>query len=278
MYGATETQGVTVVHWLTERVGPDRPAAARHHAEAGAERQKFEVRVKGPTVTPGYLNRPDLTKGVRRGRLLQPRRRREIRGRERSRKGLVFDGRVTEDFKLDSGTWVSVGTLRRASRRRGIAALQDCVVCGQDKPFVGAARVAEHCGGERDQRAIHPLSGPEAFVPPRRFATSCNSSSLRTTSESGGSSARIKRVILMTEPPSVDGHEITDKGYVNQRATMDRRHAGWWMSFYANPTSRGCDRDCMNVQCNEDGVRLPDNFRLAVVVLILVSHEFFALT
>src|SRR6185312_17033604 len=99
---------------------------------------KLEVRVKGPTVTSGYHNDPEKTAAAfdeegfyRLGdacRFLDP---------DDPAKGLVFDGRVTEDFKLDSGTWVSVGTLRPAAVSAASPLIFDCVVCGQDKPFIG---------------------------------------------------------------------------------------------------------------------------------------------
>ena len=113
MYGATETQGITVTHWITERVGLvglPLPGIQLKLAPSGS---KFEVRVKGPTVAAGYHKDPEKTaaafdeEGFYRlgdaARFVDP---------EDPAKGLVFDGRVTEDFKLDSGTWVSVGVLR----------------------------------------------------------------------------------------------------------------------------------------------------------------------
>ena len=113
MYGATETQGITVVHWITERVGLIGLPLPGITLKLVPNGTKLEVRVKGPTVTPGYLNRPDLTKAAfdeedfyclgDAAKFVDE---------NEPEKGLVFDGRVTEDFKLDSGTWVSVGTLR----------------------------------------------------------------------------------------------------------------------------------------------------------------------
>jgi feruloyl-CoA synthase len=113
MYGATETQGITVVHWEAERVGLiglPLPGMVLKLAPAG---EKLEVRVKGPTVAPGYHNDPDKTAAAfdeegfyKLGdacRFVDP---------DDPAQGLIFDGRVTEDFKLSSGTWVSVGTLR----------------------------------------------------------------------------------------------------------------------------------------------------------------------
>jgi feruloyl-CoA synthase len=113
MYGATETQGITVVHWITEKVGLIGLPLPGITLKLVPNGTKLEVRVKGPTVTTGYHNDPEKTAAAfdeegfyKLGdacRFLDP---------DDPAQGLVFDGRVTEDFKLDSGTWVSVGTLR----------------------------------------------------------------------------------------------------------------------------------------------------------------------
>ncbi|HSM95103.1 MAG TPA: AMP-binding protein, partial [Rhizomicrobium sp.] len=234
MYGATETQGVTVVHWLTERVGLIGLPLPGITLKLVPNGQKFEVRVKGPTVTPGYLNRPDLTQKAfdEEGYYSLGDAARFLDENDPAQ-GLVFDGRVTEDFKLDSGTWVSVGTLRAQAVGAASPLVQDCVVCGQDKPFVGllawpVIAIAKEIAGDPS------LSGPAAIVSHPKVREFVQKHFAAHNKQSGGSSGRIKRVILMTEPPSVDGHEITDKGYVNQRATMDRR-ADLVAKLYQNP-------------------------------------------
>src|SRR5271154_4972728 len=137
MYGATETQGVTVVHWLTEKVGLIGLPLPGITLKLVPNGTKLEVRVKGPTVTPGYLKRPDLTKAAfddegfySLGDAAK------FVDESDPEKGLVFDGRVTEDFKLDSGTWVSVGTLRAQAVAAASPLVFHCVVCGQDKGYV----------------------------------------------------------------------------------------------------------------------------------------------
>ncbi|HWA29998.1 MAG TPA: AMP-binding protein [Rhizomicrobium sp.] len=223
MYGATETQGVTVVHWLTERVGLIGLPLPGITLKLVPNGQKLEVRVKGPTVTPGYLNRDDLTKKAfdEEGYYSLGDAAKFVDENDPAQ-GLVFDGRVTEDFKLDSGTWVSVGTLRAQAVAAASPLIQDCVVCGQDKPYVGLLAwpiitVAKEIAGDPS------LSGPDAIVSAPKVREFVQTHFAEFNKTGGGSSGRVKRVILMTEPPSVDGHEITDKGYVNQRATMDRR-------------------------------------------------------
>lgn len=234
MYGATETQGVTVVHWLTERVGLIGLPLPGITLKLVPNGQKYEVRVKGFTVTPGYLNRPDLTqKAFDEEGYYSLGDAAKFMDENDPSQGLVFDGRVTEDFKLDSGTWVSVGTLRAQAVGAASPLIQDCVVCGQDKPFVGLLvwpiiTVAKEIAGDPS------LSGPDAIVASPKVREFVQKAFAAHNKNSGGSSGRIKRVILMTEPPSVDGHEITDKGYVNQRATMERR-AGLVAKLYQNP-------------------------------------------
>lgn len=234
MYGATETQGVTVVHWLTERVGLIGLPLPGITLKLVPNGLKFEVRVKGPTVTPGYLNRPDLTQKVfddegyySLGDAAK------FMDENDPAQGLVFDGRVTEDFKLDSGTWVSVGTLRAQAVAAASPLISDCVVCGQDKPFVGilawpTIAVAKEIADDPS------LSGPGAIIAARKVREFVAKHFAAFNKAGSGSSGRVKRVILMSEPPSVDGHEITDKGYVNQRATMERRHA-LVEKLYQNP-------------------------------------------
>jgi len=220
MYGATETQGVTVVHWITERVGLIGLPLPGITIKLVPNGTKLEVRVKGPTVTPGYLKRPDLTKAAfdEEGFYCLGDAAKFV-DEASPEKGLVFDGRVTEDFKLDSGTWVSTGTLRAQAVTAASPLLFDCVVCGHDKPFVGllawpsVVAAKEVSGAATAEEAVrHPKI--REFLR-ERFA--------EHNKTNPGSSTRIKRVLLMAEPPSVDGHEITDKGYVNQRATIERR-------------------------------------------------------
>ena len=233
MYGATETQGVTVVHWITERVGLvglPLPGIVLKLVPNGS---KLEVRVKGPTVTSGYHNDPEKTAAAfdeegfyklgDAARFLDP---------DDPAQGLVFDGRVTEDFKLDSGTWVSVGTLRPDIVAACTPWLQDAVIAGQDKPFVGVLAWPSQAG--MAAAAAEPGEGTALEKLSRLVAVRLAA----FNQTSGGSSRRVGRFVIMAEPPSIDAGEITDKGYVNQRATLERRHAVVG-SLYANPPGAG---------------------------------------
>ena len=223
MYGATETQGITVVHWITERVGLIGLPLPGLTLKLVPNGTKMEVRVKGPTVTPGYLNDPDKTADAfdedgfyklgDAGKFVDP---------DDPAQGLVFDGRVTEDFKLSSGTWVSAGTLRADVVAAASPLLQDAVVCGLDKPYV-ALLAWPNVGALTELAEGAPT--PDDMVKHPAVVAAVKEKIAAHNKVAGGSSGRIKRVHLMTEPPSIDGHEITDKGYINQRATLERRAA-----------------------------------------------------
>ncbi|MBU4436193.1 MAG: AMP-binding protein [Alphaproteobacteria bacterium] len=233
MYGATETQGITVTHWVTERVGLvglPLPGLALKLTPSGS---KYEVRVKGVTVTAGYHKDPERTaaafdeEGFYRlgdaARFVDP---------EDPAKGLVFDGRVTEDFKLDSGTWVSVGVLRPDLVAACSPYIQDAVICGQDKGFVSALFWPSPSG------LMALVADPGPGTPMDKLVAFLKDRLATFNATAGGSSRRIGRFTVMTEAPSIDAGEITDKGYVNQRATLERRHA-LVEALYANPPPEG---------------------------------------
>ena len=224
MYGATETQGITVVHWITERVGLIGLPLPGITLKLVPNGTKLEVRVKGPTVTSGYHNDPERTAAAfdeegfyKLGdacRFLDP---------DDPSQGLVFDGRVTEDFKLDSGTWVSVGTLRPDLVAACTPYVFDMVIAGQDKPFVGALIWPSP--------AMLPTLGDN---PLETLAAVLKERISEFNRTAGGSSRRIGRFTIMLQPPSIDAGEITDKGYVNQRATLENREA-LVQALYAEP-------------------------------------------
>ena len=233
MYGATETQGITVTHWITERVGLvglPLPGLQLKLAPSGS---KYEVRVKGPTVAAGYHKDPEKTAAAfdeegfyklgDAARFVDP---------EDPSKGLVFDGRVTEDFKLDSGTWVSVGVLRPDLVAACSPYVHDAVITGQDKPFIGAMLWPSPAG------LAALVADPGAGTPLEKLVAILRERLAAFNAAAGGSSRRIGRFTILTEPPSIDAGEITDKGYVNQRATLERR-AERVAALYAKPPGEG---------------------------------------
>lgn len=226
-WGSTETAPTaTAVHWASERVGLiglPYPGVQLKLVPTGEE-GRYELRVKGKLVTPGYHKRADLTAAMfdEEGfykigdacRLVDP---------ADPNQGLIFDGRVVEDFKLMSGTFVLVGTLRTAAIAAASPVLQDVVVCGQDRDYVGLLgfpnlAACRAVAGDKDVQ----LSGEELIRHPAVIDVVKHGLS-KMNAGAKGSSMKVRRVLLMTEPPSIDGGEITDKGYINQRATLERR-------------------------------------------------------
>ena len=219
MYGATETQGITVVHWEAERVGLiglPLPGMTIKLVPVGA---KLEVRVKGPSVMPGYLNMPSKNAEVFDEEGFYCLGDAAIMVDENDpNKGIIFDGRVGEDFKLSSGTWVSVGTLRPDFNAALSPLVFDSVICGQDKNYIGALIWPSPATMEH---MIKDKGSPEAAM--MALYGELEKKAKAFNAAEPGSSRRIKRIKVLTEPPSIDAGEITDKGYVNQRATQDHR-------------------------------------------------------
>ena len=180
------------------------------------------MRVKGPTVMRGYLNMPEKNAQVfdeegfyclgDAARFEDP---------EHPEKGLIFDGRVTEDFKLDSGTWVSVGTLRPDIVAACAPLVYDGVICGQDKKFIGALLWPSPAA----MKAATEAAGGDVAKAFGALTMQVAEKLKAFNAVAGGSSRRVGRFRMLTTPPSLDAGEITDKGYVNQRATQDSRAA-----------------------------------------------------
>ncbi|MDP1966275.1 MAG: AMP-binding protein [Reyranella sp.] len=227
--GSTErAPTATSVHWASDRVGLvglPYPGVQLKMVPTGEE-GRYELRLKSVIVTPGYFKQPDLTaqmfdeEGFYKigdaGRFVDP---------EDPSWGLIFDGRVVEDFKLTSGTFVLVGTLRTTAIAAATPVLQDAVICGQDREYAGLLgfpniAACRQLAGDSEAN----LTTAELLAHPAVVAT-VRDGLARMNAGSKGSSMRVRRALLMAEPPAVDGHEITDKGYINPRATLERRKA-----------------------------------------------------
>jgi feruloyl-CoA synthase len=141
---------------------------------------------------------------------------------DRPERGLFFDGRVAEDFKLNSGTWVSVGTLRVA----GIAALaplaQDIVVTGHGGDHVRFL-VFPNIAACRAHAGLPDGASADEVIGCEKVRAAIAQGLAKLKAQGVGSSTHATRALLLSEPASVDGGEITDKGYINQRAVLTRR-------------------------------------------------------
>ncbi|HSF06824.1 MAG TPA: feruloyl-CoA synthase [Methylomirabilota bacterium] len=212
-WGSTETAPLaTHVHFAIDRagvIGLPVPGCELKLLPSGG---KLEARVRGPHVTPGYYRNAAETRTAfdeegfyRIGDALT------FANPTDPAKGLVFDGRVAEDFKLATGTWVHTGAVRIALIAAGSPLIQDAVITGHDRDVVGALVF------------LNPAA--TSGLSPAVIRTQIASALTKLATESKGSSTYPARALVMTEPPSIDADEITDKGYINQRMVRERRAA-----------------------------------------------------
>jgi feruloyl-CoA synthase len=194
---------------------------------------KFEARLRGANITPGYWRAPPLTAAAfdeegfyRIGDALK------FDDPADPAKGLLFDGRLAEDFKLATGTWVSVGPLRTAFIAHCAPLVRDVVLAGADRdaitalvfPDVEACRkLAPNIAADATPAAVN--ADPRVR---REFARLLDALAATST----GTSNQIGRAVLLAEPPSLDIGEMTDKGSINQRAVLANR-AGLVEELYA---------------------------------------------
>jgi feruloyl-CoA synthase len=235
-WGGTETAPLaTSCHFLIDRAGVIGVPVPGVELKLVPTESKTEVRVRGPNVMPGYWKRPDLSAQVfdeegfyRPGdavRFADP---------IDASKGIVFDGRLAEDFKLTTGTWVHVGSLRVGAIGACSPVIQDAVITGADREYVGAL-VWLNVGG------CQALLGPDAPAAPAELAhhpavrAHVATAISRWNNEHTSSSTRIRRMMLLADAPSIDLNEITDKGYINQRRALDCRKAEVERLYRATP-------------------------------------------
>jgi feruloyl-CoA synthase len=223
--GATETgPSVTFTTPDAERAGVVGRPAAGNLVKLAPLSGKLELRVKGPNVTPGYWRLAEQTRSAfdeegfyRLGdavRLLDP---------LDPTRGLIFDGRVAEDFKLSSGTWVSVGPLRLQLLTALAPYAQDVVIAGLDRDYIAILIVP-------DLRACAAAlalkqADPHQLVKDPELRRRCIAALKAHGLVHPGNSTRVLRAVLLDEPLSLDRGEITDKGSVNQRAVLKCRDA-----------------------------------------------------
>jgi feruloyl-CoA synthase len=223
-WGSTETAPTsTGTYWDTERVGLiglPFPGVELKMVPVGT---KYELRLRGVNVFPGYFGRPDLTKAAfdeegfycigDAGIFVDP---------DDPVQGIIFAGRVVEDFKLTTGTFVHVGSLRTDAIAAATPVIQDALVAGQDRAFVGLL-AWPNLHACRQMIGNTEAAFEEVVKHPAVIACLKKGLEAHNRSTEGASSMRIARAMLMVEPPSIDGNELTDKGYINQRAGLERR-------------------------------------------------------
>ncbi len=223
-WGATETAPLaTGVHFPIDRADVIGLPVPGTELKMVPNAGKLEMRVRGPNVTPGYYKSEDLTReafdeeGFYRigdaGKLADP---------DDPTKGILFDGRVAEDFKLLTGSWVSAGRIRVAAIAAGAPVIQDAVVTGHDRDEVGLL-IFPSPAESAQVAGLDPATSLQVLVENDKVLDALRKGLAAYNATSRGTSTRIGRVLLLTEPPNIDANEITDKGYINQRVVLERR-------------------------------------------------------
>jgi feruloyl-CoA synthase len=186
---------------------------------------KYEARLKGPTITPGYWREPTLTAQAfddegfyRLGDALR------FDDPARPEKGLLFEGRIAEDFKLATGTWVHVGSLRVSFIAHCAPYVRDVVIAGADRDFIAALIFPDLDACRRLAPDLNDAR-PEEIVAHERVGHEFGVLLDSLARQSTGSSNRVARAILLDTPPSLDLGEATDKGSINQRMVLQNRAA-----------------------------------------------------
>jgi len=224
--GSTETAPAALAaSWQADgpgSIGIPMPGVEVKLVRAG---EKLELRLRGPNITPAYWRNEALTRAAfddegyyAIGDAVR------FSDQEDPSRGFVFDGRISEDFKLATGTWVSVGTLRLRALAAFAPLVTDVVVSGENRDqialllFPDVERLRALAGFERDAPVATVVRSDAVQAQFRELLAVLSQTST-------GSATRVERVVLLEEPPSLDAGEITDKGSLNQRAVLARRAA-----------------------------------------------------
>ncbi len=222
--GATETAPFFMsVKPATSRSGHVGLPVPGNDAKLVLNNGKLEVRARGPNVTPGYWRQPEMTAAAfdeegfyKLGDALKPADPNDFDA------GFDFDGRIAEDFKLASGTWVSVGPLRARFIAACAPLVRDVVIAGINRDEVSALVVLD-LDGCRLINATLPFDDIAATAADPLVRDAFRERFVRFLSTATGSSTRITRAILLDTPLSIDRGEVTDKGSINQRAVLEQR-------------------------------------------------------
>ena len=195
---------------------------------------KLEARLRGPHITPGYWRQDQHTQTAfdaegyyKIGDALK------FADPDDPTKGLLFDGRIAEDYKLSTGTWVSVGPLRGRFVDHFAPYVRDVVFAGPDRDHIGAL-VFPDIEACRQLAGFGADAAPDAIIADDKVRAKFAELLTTLAAQSQGSSTRVVRLILMAEPPSMDKGEMTDKGSINQRSVLANR-AALVEQLYAEP-------------------------------------------
>jgi len=225
-WGSTECAPFATTSWGDpepdiDTIGTPAPAVLIKLAPSD---ERFEIRVKGPNITPGYWRDPEATAAAfdedgyyctgDAGALKDP---------DDPARGILYAGRLAENFKLTSGTWVNVGALRLALLERGAPLIEDVIVSGHDRDeiallvFISRAHAAKHVG--------LPDAGHATLAEHPAVRSFLAAALAEHNAKSPGTSTRVARAFILPEPPNRGNGEMTDKGSVNQRRALQLRAA-----------------------------------------------------
>ncbi|MGA7994927.1 MAG: feruloyl-CoA synthase [Bradyrhizobium sp.] len=224
--GATESAPFFMsVNPRTSRSGHIGLPVSGNDAKLVPNNGKLEVRVKGPNVTPGYWRQPELTAKAfdeegfyKFGDAIKPADPNDLDA------GFDFDGRIAEDFKLASGTWVSVGPLRARFIAACAPLVRDVVIAGINRDEISAIVVLD-LDGCRLINPTTPIDDLALMAADPLIREAFRERFTKFLATSTGSSTRITRAVLLDSQLSIDRGEVTDKGSINQRAVLDGRAA-----------------------------------------------------
>jgi feruloyl-CoA synthase len=236
--GSTETSPLALACcWDFDRPGNIGLPAPGVELKLVPNEGKLEARLRGPHITPGYWRQQQLTRDAfdaegfyKIGDALK------FADPADASKGFLFDGRIAEDYKLSTGTWVSVGPLRARFIDHFAPYVRDVVFAGPDRDDIVALVFpdVEACRRLAPEHAAD--AAPAAVLDDVRVRLKFASLLQALAASSPGSSTRVMRAILMADPPSMDKGEMTDKGSINQRSVLKNR-AALVDELYATPLS-----------------------------------------
>ncbi len=237
--GSTETAPLAIAcTWEFDRPGNIGLPAPGVELKLVPNEGKLEARLRGPHITPGYWRQEELTRSAfdeegfyKIGDALK------FADPDDPHEGLLFDGRIAEDFKLSTGTWVSVGPLRARFIDHFAPYVRDVVFAGPNRDDIGAL-VFPDIEGCRKLAGLPAEATPAAIVDDAKVRAKFAELLTRLAKMSTGSSTRVAKLILMAEPPSMDKSEATDKGSINQRAVLSNRAALVDELYAAPPSAR----------------------------------------
>jgi len=238
-YGSTETAPFAfTTTWPVERAGMVGLPAAGMDVKLVPNGDKMELRLRGPNVTPGYWKNPEKTSEAfdeegyyKIGDALK------FADPDDLSQGFVFDGRVSEDFKLTTGTWVNFAGVRGGIISACAPLIRDVVLTGLDRNFIGAMIFPDFDACRRLANLGSDETNAEIVAHPAVMGAFQDKLDALAQSATG-SASHVARAVLLTDPPEIDKSEVTDKGSINQRAVLAAR-ADLVERLYAEPVADG---------------------------------------